>query len=387
MYVLDDILYIGNSIDDAVLKKAELQVNNTDILCIMYTSGTTGKPKGAMLTHRNIVNSGYLANDLGVFNENSIILNPMPLFHVWSLVNGFVEPLICGCKVVILDFDPLMCLQAIQKEECTCVYGVPTMFIAMLNQPLFNTFSMKSVQHGGLGGTLCTPELLQNVMEKMNMEDLVIGYGLTETSLLVTDGWINKPIPGRFDIVGSPLPYVEVSIRDSNNKECPANEKGEIYVKGYNVMQGYYKMEEATNEALDKDGWFHTGDMGHFLPDGFLVIDGRIKDLIIRGGENIYPKEVENLLVTIPGIKDAQVTGIPSKKYGEEVGAFIILKQGTSISEEDIIAFCKGKISLYKVPKYVFFMDSFPVTASGKVQKSKLSELSLKKIQEKGISA
>jgi fatty-acyl-CoA synthase len=220
----------------------------------------------------------------------------------------------------------------------------------------------------------------------MSLQWLSIGYGLTETSPLVCNSFINDPSDQRLKTIGTPVPGVEVSIRDSNNAECPASARGEICVRGYNVMKGYYKMAEATREVIDKAGWFHTGDLGYCLPDGYLVIDGRIKELIIRGGENIYPKEVENLLTAMPGIKDVQVAGVPSNKYGEEVGIFIILKEGVAISENEIVDFCRDKISFFKIPQYIFFVDSFPITPSGKVQKFKLSELGEKKVREKGIA-
>jgi fatty-acyl-CoA synthase len=220
----------------------------------------------------------------------------------------------------------------------------------------------------------------------MRLQWLSIGYGLTETSPLICNSFVNDPSDQKLQTIGRPIPGVTVTIRDAENAECPVNVRGEICVKGYNVMQGYYKMEKATEEAIDKSGWFHTGDLGSLLPDGYLVIEGRIKELIIRGGENVYPKEVENLLHTMSGIKDAQAVGIPSKKYGEEIGAFIILKEGASICEQDVFDFCRDKISFFKIPKYIFFVDSFPVTPSGKVQKFKLSELGLKEVQEKDIA-
>jgi fatty-acyl-CoA synthase len=260
------------------------------------------------------------------------------------------------------------------------------MYIALLSHPQFSSFNIESLQYGCIGGTVCSAALMKNIMDKMHIKVLWVGYGLTETSAFVTQVLIGDQADSRLTTVGETLPGVEVCIRDSiTNAACPVDVQGEICVRGFNVMQGYYKMEKATREAIDKDGWFHTGDLGHLLSNGCLVIDGRIKELIIRGGENVYPKEVENLLLTMPGIQDAHVAGIPSAKYGEEVAAFILLKQGAQVSEKEVIDFCKEKISFYKTPRYVFFMATFPLSASGKVQKFKLSELGLKEIKEKGI--
>jgi fatty-acyl-CoA synthase len=246
---------------------------------------------------------------------------------------------------------------------------------------------MESVKYGCIGGTMCLPALMKTMIEKMHLRGIYLAYGLTETSPFITDIIIENPADERLATVGEPVPGVEVCIRNPNtNVECPVNVQGEICTRGFNVMKGYYKMEEATGEAIDADGWFHTGDLGHLLSKGCLIIDGRIKELIIRGGENVYPKEVENLLLTMSGIQDAQVAGIPSEKYGEEVAAFILLKQGALVSEKEVIDFCKEKISFYKTPRYIFFVDSFPLSGSGKVQKFRLSEIGLTKLQEKGLA-
>jgi fatty-acyl-CoA synthase len=387
MYTLDALLEKGAHIADGELKKAEALVSNEDTLLIMYTSGTTGGPKGAILTHKSVINMAYFTNRLGRVTENSAGLNPLPLFHIMSLGNGIVQSLIYGAKVAMMGiFDPLAGLATIQKEKCDWIYGVPAVFLAMVFHPEFDKFDTSSLRYGALGGADCLPEQMKLIMGKMHMKDLYIGYGITETSCIIADSWVTDAIEQDVVTLGRPIPGVELAVRDPHNIDCPPDERGEIYVRGFNVMKGYYKMEEATREAIDKDGWFHTGDIGYFLPDGRLMIDGRIKELIIRGGENIYPKEVENLLHTMPGIKDVQVVGISSKKYGEEVGAFIILKEGAAIIENDVIDFCREKISFFKIPRYVFFVDAFPATPSGKVQKFKLSETGLKAVQERGIA-
>ncbi|MDR3333637.1 MAG: AMP-binding protein [Treponema sp.] len=387
LYGLDALINRGNSIADAELARAESLVSNTDVACIMYTSGTTGVPKGAMLTHRNVINNGYLANRTGVTTADSVVLNPLPFFYITSLTGGIVEAMIYGFKVVCPEgFDPQLCLSLIETEECTWLFAVPTMYVAMLNHPRFGDFSLKSVEYGCIGGTVCPSELMKTVMQRFHMKGLYLAYGLTETSPFITDCILEDSDDPRLSTVGSPLPGVDVSIRDLHNFECPVNTQGEICARGHNIMQGYYKMEEASAEAIDRDGWFHTGDLGHLLPDGYLVFDGRIKEVIIRGAEKVYPREVEGLLAAMPGIKDVQVTGIPSKKYGEEVGAFIVLQEGARVSEGDVVEFCNGKISYFKIPKYIFFVDSFPLSGSGKVQKFKLSQQGLKEVQEKGLS-
>jgi fatty-acyl-CoA synthase len=388
MSTLEEMIQAGNRIDDAALEQAESKVRNTDILCIMYTSGTTGIPKGAMLTHRNVVNNGCFANRLGVMDDRAVILNPLPFFYITAFTGCLVESLIYGYKVVVLEgFDVLRSLEVIQLESCSWVFAVPTMYIAMLNHPRFNEFNMASVEYACIGGAVCPPELMKTIMDKMGLKGLYLAYGLTETSPFITDVIIEDPSDERLTTVGDPIPGVEVSIRTpGGNTEVPAGEQGEICTRGHNVMLGYYKMEKEMGEIIDSGGWFHTGDLGHLLSNGCLVIDGRFIELIIRGGENVYPKEIEKMLLGMPGVKDVQVVGIPSRKYGEEVGAFIMLKENTSKSEEEVLDFCKGKISFYKIPRYIFFVDSFPLSGNGKVQRFKLSEMGLKILQEKGLA-
>jgi fatty-acyl-CoA synthase len=386
MYLMKDLIQMGGQISDAALYENESAVKANDMLCIIYTSGTTGWPKGAMLTHRNIINNAQSNNRMGALNENSVCLITQPFFYCPLLTAGIVEPNIYGYKIAALEsFDALRCLEVIRDEKCTCIFAVPTIYIALLNHPRFSEFDITSLEYGTIGSTVCPPALMKSAIEKMGLKGLHLAYGITEASPFITDVIIQDVSDPRLNTVGNPIPGVEVSIRDSAaGGECGVNIQGEICVKGHGVMKGYYKMEDATRQAIDAEGWLHTGDIGHLLPDGYLVIDGRIKDLIIRGGENIYPKEVENYLLSMPGVQDAQVVGIPSEKYGEEVGAFIILKQEESLREEEIIKFCKERISAFKTPRYVFFVDSYPLSAIGKVQKFKLRETGVKILQEKG---
>jgi fatty-acyl-CoA synthase len=387
MYTLEDIVKTGSAEDSTVLQKAEAEVRNTDTLAIMYTSGTTGMPKGAMLTHRGMINSAYFAYKPGEEpDESAIVFNALPYFYITALSEGLLGGLLLGYKIVGLEmFDPIKSLEVIQNEQCSWVFGVPSIFLALTGNPRYHEFDTQCVKHICIGGTNCPAELLKNIFIKMKLESMYHVYGLTELSPFITDMVIKDPADPHLATVGNPLYGVEVSIRDSENNECPVNVEGEICVRGHGVMQGYYKMEEATRETIDGEGWLHTGDLGHLVEDGYLVIGGRIKELIIRSSENIYPKEVENLLLAMPGIHDAQVVGIPSEKYGEEVAAFVILKPDFSVSEQDVKDFCKERISFYKNPQYVFFTESFPLSGNGKVQKFKLSEMGLKILKEKGI--
>jgi fatty-acyl-CoA synthase len=388
MNTLADIIAKGNAIDDTALRRAEAAVSNTDIAVIMYTSGTTGFPKGAMLTHRNLIHNGYYAicDKVHAIGENDILFNPMPFFYITTLKNALVEPLIWGFKIVSQEiFDIQKYLEVIQNEKCTLLCVVPAMYLAMISHPQFAAFNLESVKAGCIGGAMCPPDLLRNIMDKFRMNKLYIGYGLTEASAIVTDILVEESADPRLGTVGLPIAGVEVSIRDSaTNAECPVETPGEICARGHNVMKGYYKMEEATREAVDSEGWLHTGDLGRMLPNGCLVIDGRIKEMIIRGGEKIFPKEVENLLLTMPGIQDAQVVGIPSEKYGEDVGVFVIPKPGETLKEEEVRAFCEDKISRYKIPRCVFFVEAYPLSANGKTQKFKLSEMGLRLLREQG---
>jgi fatty-acyl-CoA synthase len=355
---------------------------------MQYTSGTTGFPKGVMLTHRNILNNGKGIGDNQRLTDADIVCLPVPLFHCFGLVLGMMAIITHGATAAIIEwFDPLLVLATIQKAKCTAVYGVPTMFIAELNHPMFKMFDLKSLRTGIMAGSPCPIESMKQVMEEMHMTEVTICYGLTESSPVMAQTRFDDPLTVKVETVGRELPGVEVTIRDAETgEECPSGVHGEFCCRGYNTMKGYYKQPEETAKCIDAAGWLHSGDIGVKGEDGNFRVTGRIKDMIIRGGENIYPKELEDFLYTIEGIKDAQVVGITSKKYGEEVGAFIILHEGVSMTEEDVKDFCRGQISRFKIPKYIFFVDSYPLTSSGKIQKYLLRDIGSKKVQELGIA-
>ena len=291
-----------------------------------------------------------------------------------------------GCTEVMVEkFDPLVVLASIHKERCTALYGVPTMFIAELNHPMFDMFDLTCLRTGIMAGSLCPVELMKQVSDKMYMTITSV-YGLTESSPGMTQSCLNDTFEQRCTTVGRDYPFVEVKVLDpETNEECPVGVQGEMCCRGFNVMKGYYKNPQATAEVIDENGFLHSGDLGVKDENGFYRITGRIKDMIIRGGENVYPREIEEFLYQMPGIRDVQVAAVPSKKYGEEVGAFIILEEGVKMEPEDVRDFCKGKIARYKTPKYVFFIDQFPLTGSGKIQKFKLKEMSLQLCEKLGI--
>jgi len=386
MYNTAELLLLGRNIEDETLTEAKKSVTCHDVCNMQYTSGTTGFPKGVMLTHFNIANDGYFTGENMGFTQDDKLCVCVPLFHCFGVVLATMNCLTHGCTEVMVEkFDPLVVLASIHKEKCTAVYGVPTMFIAELNHPMFSMFDMSSLRTGIMAGSLCPVELMKQVSEKMYMTITSV-YGLTESSPGMTQTCLNDTFEQRCTTVGRDFPFVEVKVLDpETGEECPVGVQGEMCCKGFNVMKGYYKNPEATAEVIDKNGFLHSGDLGVKDEEGFYRITGRIKDMIIRGGENVYPREIEEFLYQMPGIRDVQVAAVPSKKYGEEVGAFIILEEGATMTREDVREFCRGKIARYKTPKYVFFIDQFPLTGSGKIQKFKLKEMSLKLCEEQGI--
>lgn len=377
-YSVPELLLLGSHMPDSVLRDAESKFTNDDVVMMQYTSGTTGFPKGVMLTHRNILNNGFYIGEGQKLGADDRVTLPVPFFHCFGCVLGVMACLTHRSTMIIVeDFDAGLVLQALHKEKATAVYGVPTMYIAELNHPDFESFDLSHMRTGIMAGSPCPPETMREVMERMNMREITICYGLTETSPVFTQTSVEDDIPHKCETVGRKHPPVDVQILDVNDGHvCGIGEHGELCCKGYNVMKGYYKMPEATAKAIDANGYLHSGDMGTVDEDGYFRVTGRIKDMIIRGGENIYPLEVENFLLTMPGVLDVQVVGIPDAKYGEIVGAFIRTRPGyESMTEEDVRAWAIPRIARYKVPKRVFFVDDFPMTPSMKVQKFKLREM------------
>jgi fatty-acyl-CoA synthase len=385
MYNSAEILLLGKHGDEDHFQRIKQSLDCNDVVNMQYTSGTTGFPKGVMLTHRNILNNGLSIGDRQKFTSDDRVCLPVPLFHCFGIVLGVMAVLTHGATHVMLElYDPLMVLAAVQKEKCTALYGVPTMFIAEYTHPMFKMFDLSSLRTGIMAGSTCPIDSMKKVINEMNCKEITIVYGLTESSPGITQTTTDDPIELRVSTVGTVFPHVEAAVLDPETYEpLPPNTIGEICCRGYNVMKGYYKMTEETKKAIDEKGWLHSGDLGTCDENGYYRITGRIKDMIIRGGENIYPREIEEFLYTVNGVKDAQVVGIPDEKYGEIVGAFVMLNDGIQLTEEDIQDYARTKIARYKVPKHIFFVKEYPLTASGKVQKFKLRELAIQLLENK----
>jgi len=385
MYNTQELLLLGGHVDDSELDTISESITCHDVVNMQYTSGTTGFPKGVMLSHHNILNNGNSVGECMKFTMADRVLTPVPLFHCFGCVLSLCAVITHGATMVLLEeFDPLMALASVQREKCTAIYGVPTMFIAELNHPMFDMFDLSSLRTGIMAGSLCPIETMNQVMNKMNAKDIIIVYGLTETSPGMTATRTHNSPEIKSTTVGFELPNVEIKIiNPETGEECPPGTQGEICCRGYNVMKGYYKNEEATRKAIDGQGFLHSGDLAVKTEDGFYKITGRIKDMIIRGGENIYPREIENYLFQMPQIESVEVAAVPSPKYGEQVGAFIKIKKGFTLTEEEVPA-CHGQIARYKIPKYIFFVDDYPMTASGKIQKYKLTEMSTGLLRKMG---
>jgi acyl-CoA synthetase (AMP-forming)/AMP-acid ligase II len=385
MYNTNEIMLLGKHGNEEEFQRIKSSRNNEEVINMQYTSGTTGFPKGVMLTHRNILNNGYYIGERQKLTEKDRVCLPVPLFHCFGIVLGVLAVVTHGGTLVMVEiFDPLLVLAAVQKERATALYGVPTMFIAEFTHPMFDMFDLSSLRTGIMAGSPCPIEAMKKVMEDMNMTEVTIAYGLTEASPVFTQTSVDDPIEKKVETVGTAMPHIEVKIIDPNTgKTLGPYQTGEIICRGYNIMKGYYKMPEMTAKAIEKNGWLHSGDLATVDNDGYYTIVGRIKDMIIRGGENIYPREIEEFLYTMPDIRDVQVVGIPDEKYGEIVGAFIILEEKSPLTEEDVRDYSMTKIARYKVPKHVFFVEEFPLTASGKIQKFKLREMALELLKNK----
>ncbi len=354
-----------------------------DVVNIQYTSGTTGSPKGVLLTHHNILNNGLLAGHQMQVTERDSICLPVPLYHCFGCVLGVLTCVAHGCKLILPDwtFDARNTLDAIHAERATAIYGVPTMFIAQLQHPDFAQFDLTPLRTGIMAGAPCPVEVMKQVIGLMHCERMTIGYGLTEASPLITMSSADDPVAIRVGTIGAAVPETEVKIVDrETGATVERGVQGELCTRGYLVMKGYDAEEEATRRAIDPEGWLHTGDLAMMREDGNCRITGRAKDMIIRGGENIYPREIEEFLYTNPKIADVQVVGLPDVKLGETVGAWIKLKAGQSMDETELREFCRGKIAHFKTPHYVRFVDEFPMTVTGKIQKFKIRELEIARL-------
>ena len=377
MYKWTDLYKYGTRISDAQLEKAKAQVNCHDVVNMQYTSGTTGFPKGVMLTHYNIVNNGMIIGDHLKLTPRDRYCIHVPFFHCFGMVLSIMASVTHGATMLpLLWFTPMKALHVIEYEKCTAVNGVPTMFISMLEHRDFKKYDMSSLRCGIMAGSPCPEKVMQQVVDEMHMTGITSVYGQTEASPGCTQTSVDDPLNLRVSTVGKKFPHMEVKIINPETGETlGVDQDGEFCVRGYNVMKGYYKMPEATAETVDADGWLHTGDLARVDENGYYKITGRIKDMIIRGGENIYPKEIEEFLYTHPKIQDVQVVGAPSEVYGEEIAAFIILKKGETMTVCDVKDYVRTNMARHKVPSYVQFVESFPMTGSGKIQKFKLREI------------
>ncbi len=372
----EDIVKAGKNVSDEELNARMNSLNCHEVINMQYTSGTTGFPKGVMLTHYNIINNGKSIGDGMKFTDKDKLLITVPMFHCFGLVLGLMSCITHATTMVPVEsFSPTKVMNAITVEKCTAVHGVPTMFIAMLEHPDFDKYNFSSLRTGIMAGSPCPIKVMRQVVDQMNMKEITIVFGQTEASPGCTQTTTDDSLELRVNTVGRVFDGVEAKIVDPvTGEEMPVGEAGEFCARGYNIMKGYYKMPEATAEAIDKDGWLHTGDLCTVDKDGYYKVVGRIKDMIIRGGENIYPKEIEEFYYTQPIVKDVQVIGVPSEQYGEEVMAVIILKEGESATEDELRELAKAHLAKHKVPRYIRIVDSFPVTASGKIQKFKMRE-------------
>ena len=381
-YSMPELLVLGDNMPDEPLREVTASLHTDDVINMQYTSGTTGFPKGVMLTSRNVLNNGFYIGERQKFTERDRVCIPPPYFHCFGIVLGVFAVLTHGATVVgVESFDPVIVLAAVQKERATALYGVPTMFIAELAHPMFDMFDLTSLRTGIMAGSPCPIETMRQVIDKMHASELTICYGLTETSPVFTQTTVDDTLERKCETVGRAHDAVDVRVIDpETGEDCPPGVPGELCCRGYNVMKGYYKMPEATAAVIDSEGYLHSGDLGTVDEHGYYRITGRIKDMIIRGGENIYPREIEEFLYTMPGVEDAQVIGVPDAKYGEVVGAFVRKAPGADITESDVQEFARARMARYKAPRYVFFVEQFPLTASGKIQKYKLREMAAEAI-------
>ena len=358
--------------DSASLRDARHEVRPDDAVNIQFTSGTTGLPKAATLSHRNILNNGFFVGECMKLSHEDRVCVPVPMYHCFGMVMGNLACLTHGSTIVYPAerFDAEAVLEAVQAEKCTALYGVPTMFIAALNHPRFAQFDMSSLRTGIMAGSPCPIEIMRRVVGDMHLSEITIAYGMTETSPVSCQSTTDTPVEKRVSTVGQVLPHLEIKIVDPlTGQTVERGQPGELCTRGYSVMLGYWNQPERTREAIDADGFMHTGDLATIDAHGYVNIVGRIKDMVIRGGENLYPREIEEFLYTCPNVLDVQVVGVPDKQFGEELCAWIVVRPGAALDDDAVRTFCQGRIAHYKVPKYIRFVDSFPTTVTGKIQK------------------
>ncbi len=377
MYNWDEVLQMGSKVSDHELKERSASLHPDDVINMQYTSGTTGFPKGVMLSHTNLIGNALSMAECMKLTPDDAMCIPVPFFHCFGCVIGTLCCMVSGTTMApVISFSAVNVLKTVEASKCTALLGVPTMFIAEFEEMDKNSYETSTLRTGVMAGSTCPVEVMKRVIKDMGANEMTIVYGQTEASPGITQTRDRDSLELKTTTVGKALPNVEVKIVDPiTGKEMPIGEQGELCTRGYHVMKGYYKMPEATAKAIDEDNWLHTGDLAIMDQNGYCKITGRIKDMIIRGGENIYPREIEEFLYTNPKVKDVQVVGVPSEKYGEEVAAFIQLKASEQATPAEIIEFCKDQISYHKIPRFIFFVDEYPTTASGKIQKYKLREL------------
>ena len=387
MLTWGDLLALGDGISADQLAERQAQQQFDDPINIQYTSGTTGYPKGATLSHHNILNNGYFVAEIMNFTDQDRLVIPVPLYHCFGMVMGNLGCMSHGATMIYPNdgFDAKTVLDAVQEERATALYGVPTMFIAELNHPDFASYDFSTLRTGVMAGSPCPVEVMKKVQSLMNRRDVEICYGMTETSPVSTQTRIGTPLDKQVSTVGQIHPHVEIKIVDpATGAIVPNGTPGELCTRGYSVMLGYWNNADASAKAIDTARWMHTGDLAVMDDEGYVNIVGRIKDMIIRGGENVYPREIEEFLYTHPQIQDVQVVGLPDEKYGEEIMAWVKLKPGATTTSEEVRDFCRGRIAHYKIPRYVKFVDAFPMTVTGKIQKFIMRDQS---IQELGLEA
>ncbi len=382
MLNFDDVARAGGNAEKMKLDDLGPRLQFDDAINIQFTSGTTGHPKGATLSHHNILNNGYFVAEGLKLTPADRLCIPVPLYHCFGMVMGNLGCLTHGSTMVYPAeaFDPLATLQAVAEERCTALYGVPTMFIAQLDHPEFARFDLKSLRTGIMAGSPCPIEVMKKVQSQMNMGEVTIAYGMTETSPVSTQCATDDPVERRVSTVGQVMPHIEIKIVDPEGRAVARGETGEFCTRGYSVMKGYWNDEDKTREAIDEAGWMRTGDLATMDEQGYVNIVGRLKDMVIRGGENVYPREIEEFLYRHPKVQDVQVIGVPDPRYGEEICAWIKLHDGKTATADEIREFCKGQIAHYKIPRYIEFVAEFPMTITGKIQKFVMREQTIAKL-------